>query len=83
VITRCRIGHSQITHSFLLQREDPPECVFCQCPLTVKHILRECGDTALIRNNYFDTKCMKDLFTNYSLNKSLGFLHETGFYQKV
>ena len=33
VITRCRIGHSRITHSFLLQREDPPECVFCQCPL--------------------------------------------------
>jgi hypothetical protein len=39
VITRCRI-------------EAPSECVFCQCPLTVKHILTECGDTALIRNNY-------------------------------
>jgi hypothetical protein len=33
-------------------------------PLTVKHILTECGDTALIRNNYFDTKSMKDLLTN-------------------
>jgi hypothetical protein len=83
VITRCRIGHSRIRPSFLLHREDPPECVFCQCPLTVKRILTECGDTALIRNNYFDTKCMKDLFTNVSLNKILGFLLETGFYQKV
>jgi polyribonucleotide nucleotidyltransferase len=44
VITSCRIGHSWITHSFLSQREEPPKCVFCQCPLTVKHILTECGD---------------------------------------
>jgi hypothetical protein len=36
VITRCRIGHSRITHSFLLHKEDPPECAFYQCPLTVK-----------------------------------------------
>jgi kelch-like protein 2/3 len=69
VITRCRIGHSRITHSFLLQREDPPECFFCQCPLTVKHILTECGDTILIRSNYFDTKSMKDLLTNANLIK--------------
>jgi hypothetical protein len=47
-VTRRRKGHSRLTHSFLLQREDPPECVFCKCPLTVKHILTECGDTAMI-----------------------------------
>jgi hypothetical protein len=50
--------------------------------LTVKHILTECGDTALIRNNYFDTESMKDLLTNDNINKVLRFLHETGFYQK-
>ena len=81
-ITRCRIGYPRVTHSLLLQREDPPECVFCQCPLTVKHILTECGDTALIRNNYFDTKSMKDLLTNDNISKAIGFLQETGFYQK-
>ena len=52
-------------------------------PLTVKHILTECGDTALIRNNYFDTKSMKDLLTNDNIIKVLGFLHATGFYQKL
>jgi hypothetical protein len=57
-------------------------CFLPICPLTVKHILTECGDTALIRNNYFDTKSMKDLLTNVNLNKVLGFVHETGFYQK-
>jgi hypothetical protein len=72
----------RVTHSFLLQREDPSECVFRQCPLTVKHILADCGDTALIRNHYFDTKSMKDLLTNDNIHKVFGFLHETGFYQK-
>jgi hypothetical protein len=46
----------------------------------MSYILTECGDTALIRNNYFDTESMKDLLTNDNLNEVLGFLHETGFY---
>jgi hypothetical protein len=65
-----------------LQREDQPECVFCQCTLTVKHISTECGDTALKRNNYFDTKSIKDLLTNHNIITVLGLLHETGFYKK-
>jgi hypothetical protein len=65
-----------------LQREDPPECVFCQCPLTVKHVLTEYGDTAQIRINYFDTKSMKDLLINTNLNEVFGCCHETVFYQK-
>ena len=83
VITKLRIGHSRLTHSCLLKREDRPECVFCQCPLTVNHILLECGDTTLIRNTYFNVQSMTELFNNVDLNKILGFLHETGFYQKI
>ena len=36
-----------------------------------------------VRNNYFDAKSMKDLLTNDNINKVLGFLHATGFYQKL
>jgi hypothetical protein len=32
--------------------------------------------------SYFDTEYIKDLLTNDNLNKDLGFLHVTGFYQK-
>jgi len=32
---------------------DQPECVTCQCPLIVKHILIECTDFRDIRNKYF------------------------------
>ena len=41
VLTRCKIGHTRLTHAFLMQGEDAPECIPCQCPLTVKHILLE------------------------------------------
>jgi hypothetical protein len=74
VITRCRKGHSRITQLFLLER-DLSEFVFGQC----QHIITECGNTALIRN-YFHTKSERS-FYKYSC-KVLGFLHETGFYQK-
>jgi hypothetical protein len=57
-------------------------CFFSQCPLTVKHILTECGDTSLIRNNYFDAESLKDLLTNDNMIKVLGILHATDFYQK-
>ncbi|KAL1446356.1 hypothetical protein WDU94_009861, partial [Cyamophila willieti] len=38
VLTRMRIGHTRLTHSYLFTRTDPP---LCQCgePVTVRHIL--------------------------------------------
>jgi hypothetical protein len=27
VLTRCRIGHSRLTHSYLLNNEERPECI--------------------------------------------------------
>ena len=39
-----RIGHTRLTHSYLLSGDDLPECGTCQCLLTVKHILVECVD---------------------------------------
>jgi len=41
LLNRLRIGHTCLTHSFLLTGDDLPECGTCQCPLTVKHILVE------------------------------------------
>ena len=51
VLTRLHIGHTKLTHSYLLQGEEQPECIPCQTPLTVKHILTECIDYSPIRKN--------------------------------
>ena len=38
VLNRLRIGHSYLTHSFILRKEVAPVCVMCNTVLTVKHI---------------------------------------------
>jgi len=53
VINRCRIGHTRITNSYLLKREQQPFCIPCQEPYTIKHILIDCIDLASIGANYF------------------------------
>ena len=50
VLARLRIGHTRITHSYLLKREEPPYCFGCDAPFTVRHFLLECGDFTHIRN---------------------------------
>ncbi len=42
VYTRCRIGHSRMTHKFLIG-EDPPTCSLCRIPLSIKHVLLDCA----------------------------------------
>ena len=44
VLDRLHIGHSYLTHSFILRKEEAPVCVACNAVITVKHILIECAD---------------------------------------
>ena len=56
VIThRLRIGHTRLTHSYLLSGSDQPECSTCHCPLTVKHIVIECTALTSTRNKQWRT----------------------------
>ena len=49
VLARLRLGHTRVTHSYLLQGEEQPQCVGCDAPFTVRHFLLECGDFAQVR----------------------------------
>ena len=42
VMARLHIGHSFLTHSFLLKGEEPPVCIGCDKRLTLEHILLTC-----------------------------------------
>ena len=63
VILGIRIGHSKLTHTYLLKGEQQPECIFCDCSLTSHHIILECSDNLpagnLLLNN---VQTMQDLF---------------------
>jgi len=83
VITPLRIGHSRVTHSYLLSTESQPVCDHCKCHLTVKHMLIECPSTAVIRHKYFSSTTLKELFSNVDARCILDFTKESGFYQAI
>ena len=43
VLCRTHIGHTHLTHSYILKKDPPPLCEHCQCIMTVRHILVECN----------------------------------------
>ena len=83
VITWLRIGHSQMTHSYLLSRESQPVCDHCKCHMTVKHMLLECPSTTVVRYKYFSTTTLKELFSNVDAHCILDFTKESGFYRAI
>ena len=54
-LSRLRIRHAHITHSYLLKKEKTPYCIPCQKPYTIKHILTECITLKPIPQKYYQT----------------------------
>ena len=53
VLTKLRIGHSLLTHGYLMEERHPPYCQDCLVPLTIKHILAECPSLQERRRRHF------------------------------
>ena len=88
VVTLCislqiRIGHAYFSHFFLLRGEDKLECVGCQAPYSVRHVLIECADLILIRDRYYQVQSLKELFDTVSVPKIIAFLQEVNFFNKI
>ncbi|KAL1447058.1 hypothetical protein WDU94_003614 [Cyamophila willieti] len=49
-LTRLRIGHTNLTHCFLMKKETPPQCDICLSPLTVYHLLKCCTKYRSLRS---------------------------------
>ena len=61
VLARIRLGHTRVTHSYLLLDEEQSQCVGCDAPFTVRHLLLECSDFAQVRKNCFHVDNMEQL----------------------
>ena len=83
VMVRLRIGHTSLTHSYLLKGEPAPICTGCGVQITVKHILLTCPLYRHHRNLYFanNFNTLKHIFNNIPANKILLFLHAINMYQ--
>ena len=69
VLNRQHIGHSYLTHSFLLKKEEPPICVACNAVITVKHILIECANLVKVRKKYSEERSLYSLFQTVNPEK--------------
>ena len=83
VLNRLHIGHSHLTHSFILRKEQAPVCVARNVVLTVKHILIECADLLETRKKFFEEKSLYSLFRNVIPEIIFEFLPEIGVFSKM
>ena len=74
VLTRLKIGHTPLTHQFLLTQEEKPFCVSCQKDFTIRHILTDCAEFNEIRSDYYRPKNIKDIFDVVEEKKIIGFI---------
>ena len=69
------IGRARSSGMSLLKVDPPLECIKCQSPLTLKHILLNCVDFFALRQQFYSAGNMHDLFSkvktirNFSLFK--------------
>ena len=88
ILTRLRIGHTNLTHGYLMSTpHDPiPMCNSCNVRISVKHILTECLDFAQQRSVHFKRNNLKEIlsenekFSSFNLCK---FLQQTNLYKKI
>ncbi|KAL5237162.1 hypothetical protein ACI65C_004572 [Semiaphis heraclei] len=85
VINRLRIGHTIVTHGFLMAKEKPPICTNCGTNLSVKHIISDCIKYIQERIKHgISHNLDAALGANHHLNADLiNFLKQTNIYNQI
>ena len=83
ILARLSIGHSHVTHSYLLKGEEGPQCIPCNAPLTFNHILIDCVDLAPPRQRFFHVDSLTTLFDTVKFESLFDFLKEIRLYKKI
>ena len=83
LLSRLLIGHSWLTHSFILRKEDSPLCHSCDCTFTIKHILTDCMDLLQVRRQFYTQDNMRDLFSQVNISKIFDYLSAINLYNRI
>lgn len=83
VLSRLHIGHTYLTHGWLLRKEEPPWCDKCNSLLSVEHILTKCSAFSSSREKFFINGQLKDIFTNVPPERIFDFLREIKLFHKI
>ena len=71
-----------LTHSYLLKGEEEPQCIPCNAPLTINHILIDCVDLAPTRQSFFHVDSLTTLFDTVKFESLFDFLKEIRLYKR-
>ena len=83
VLTRLRIGHTRITHSWLLNRDEQPNCTGCDVPFIVKHFQLNCFDFQQARRSFFQVNNLHNLFKDVPIENIIAFLKKIKLFNKI
>ena len=88
ILTRLRIGHSYLTHRYLMtsgEERQAPRCLTCHCDLTVKHILVDCGDFNAQRIlNSLDGRSIQEVLDDSTdVDRVVKFLKDVNLYYEI
>ena len=92
-LCRLRIGHTYLTHKYLMTDEPQPFCNDCLVPLTVRHLLVECPSLGDLRRRFlFEARGMDGRYilakildedVLYDASGIFRFISEAGLLQKI
>ena len=76
VLSRLRMGHTALTHKFILEGSTAPICARCAVPLSVEHILVQCVKYRSQRQRFhLDGKSIAEILDdNADVSALVGFL---------
>ncbi|KAG1713963.1 hypothetical protein GQR58_002025 [Nymphon striatum] len=77
------LGHTYLTHSFLLRNEAQPVCGRCQQPLTVRHVLVDCVALTSVRSRFYSPLPWEEFFEEVDLCKLFKFLKYLNVYNRM
>ena len=81
--SRIGLGHTRLTHTYLLKGEPPPVCTHCQCPLSVKHFMVDCAGLAGTRSRFFNATSLRQLIEGDNVSPIFNFLKAIDLYDKI
>ena len=83
VLCRLHIGHTFLTHFYLLKGEEPPVCIPCDQLCSIEHLLTGCVDLIEWRRQVFKTESLSELFRECSPDNIIQFLKCTNLFNKL
>ncbi|XP_023210409.1 uncharacterized protein LOC111613293, partial [Centruroides sculpturatus] len=84
ILSRLRIGHTRLTHQYLLKGEEQPVCEYCNCILSVKHILCNCTAFDVSRRQHFGNASLREILGQRpNVDKLLNFLKVNNIYKHI